>query len=153
LQAPPRRMVPALARNGASVWTTVHTRRGRRNRFLSARGNHPSPMAPAPLPADPLALLLAAVLDPSAARPSGRLRPLVVGWPHPVVRLPRRRRAGLVAPTGLQQQHGETFPGIDESCAMGCSVHRPGSYLPSSPPPSRPLQTGFRYPFESLLSL
>jgi hypothetical protein len=31
------------------------------------------------MPADPLALLLAAVLDPAAARPSGRLRPLVVG--------------------------------------------------------------------------
>jgi hypothetical protein len=41
---------------------------------------------PAPMPADPQALLLAAVLDPAAARPSGRLRPLVLGWPHPVVR-------------------------------------------------------------------
>ncbi len=32
---------------------------------------------------DPAALdrLLAAVLDPAAARPSSRLRPLVVGWP------------------------------------------------------------------------
>ena len=55
-------------------------------------------MAPAPMDPAALALLLAAVLDPAAARPSGRLRPRVVGWPHPVVRLPRRHRAGLVAP-------------------------------------------------------
>lgn len=45
---------------------------------------------------DPFDLLLMAVFDPSKARPSGRLRPVVVGRPHPVVRLPRLRRAGLV---------------------------------------------------------
>jgi hypothetical protein len=51
---------------------------------------------------DPAALdrlLLAAVLDPAAARPSGRLRPLVVGWPVGRVRRLRRvRRVGVVSP-------------------------------------------------------
>jgi len=40
---------------------------------------------------------LAALLDPAAARSSGRLRPRVVGWPvGRLRRLPRLRRAGLV---------------------------------------------------------
>lgn len=50
-------------------------------------------------PPDPLAALLAAVLDPAAARPPGQLRPLLIGRPHPLRRLPRRRRAGLVSPS------------------------------------------------------
>ncbi len=41
--------------------------------------------------------LLAAVLDPAAARPSGRLRPVVVGWPvGRLLRLRRVRRVGVV---------------------------------------------------------
>jgi hypothetical protein len=43
-------------------------------------------------PADPLAMIMAAVLDPAAARPAGRLRPLVTGWPVGVLR--RVRRSG-----------------------------------------------------------
>jgi hypothetical protein len=50
--------------------------------------------------ADPLAPLLTAVLDPAAARPSGRLRPLVVGG-HPLRRLPP---ASLGWPETLAQQ-------------------------------------------------
>lgn len=41
------------------------------------------------MPSDPLAALVAAVFDPTAARPSGRLRPVVIGRPRPVVRLRR----------------------------------------------------------------
>lgn len=48
------------------------------------------------MPADPLAPLLAAVFDPAVARPSGRLRPVVVGRPRPLVRLRRVRRVGVV---------------------------------------------------------
>lgn len=44
------------------------------------------PLAPAPMPADPLA----ALLDPAAARPSGRLRPRLIGRDHPLRRLPCR---------------------------------------------------------------
>jgi hypothetical protein len=45
---------------------------------------------------DPLALLLAAVLDPAMARPAGRLRPKVTGWHYPRRRLRRVRRVGVV---------------------------------------------------------
>jgi hypothetical protein len=55
-------------------------------------GTIPAPMDPAAL-----AQLLAAVLDPAAARPSGRLRPRVVGWPvGRLLRLRRVRRVGVV---------------------------------------------------------
>jgi hypothetical protein len=63
---------------------------------LSARGN-PERCALLPMPADPLAALVAAVFDPAVARPSGRLRPVVVGRPRPLVRLPRRRRVVVVS--------------------------------------------------------
>jgi hypothetical protein len=49
-----------------------------------------TPPRPAPLPTDPLSPLVAAVFDPAVARSSGCLRPLV--------RLPRRRRVGVVSP-------------------------------------------------------
>lgn len=52
------------------------------------------------MPADPLSALVAAVFDPTAARPSGRLRPVVVGWP--LVRLPRRRREREVSRRSLR---------------------------------------------------
>ena len=49
------------------------------------------------MPADPLAALVAAVFTPAAARPSGRLRPVVVGWPVAQLRRLRRvRRVGVV---------------------------------------------------------
>ena len=63
-------------------------------------------------------LILAAVFDPSKPRPSRRLRPLVVGRPHPLMRLPRRRRAGLLlSPSrdtitaGLDSRHPALRPG------------------------------------------
>jgi hypothetical protein len=49
-----------------------------------------------PMPADPLAALVATVFDPTVARPSGRLWPVVVGRPRPVVRLRRGRRVGVM---------------------------------------------------------
>jgi hypothetical protein len=48
------------------------------------------------MPADPLAPLVAAAFDPIAARPSGRLRPVVTVWPRPVVRLCRVRCVSVV---------------------------------------------------------
>lgn len=80
-----------------------------------------------PMDPDDLDRLLAAVLDPAAARPSGRLRPVVVGWPHPVVRLPRRRRAGLVGPAGPYGTTG--FSGQIE----GLSVVSPTAPLTYNP--------------------
>ena len=44
-----------------------------------------------------LDLLLEAITDPiTRRRVIGRLRPRMVGRPHPIVRLPRRRRPGLL---------------------------------------------------------
>jgi hypothetical protein len=50
-----------------------------------------------PMPADPLAPLVAAVFDPAAAPHPCRLRPVVVGRSRPLARLPRRRRVGVVS--------------------------------------------------------
>lgn len=51
---------------------------------------------PDPTPAE-LAYLLAVILDPALSRRAlGRLRPRVVGRPHPIRRLPRLQRHGLV---------------------------------------------------------
>ena len=60
----------------------------------------------------PLDLLLEAITDPGTRRRLiGRLRPRLVGRPHPIVRLPRRRRPGLLAlarcaSCGLDPVHG-----------------------------------------------
>lgn len=56
---------------------------------LSARGN-PGGVRLLPMPTDPLAPLVAAVFHPAAAPHPCRLRPVVVGRPRPLVRLPRR---------------------------------------------------------------
>jgi hypothetical protein len=61
---------------------------------LSARGN-PGGVRLLPMPADPLAPLVAAVFQPAAAPRLSRLRPVVIGRPRPVRRLPRRRRVAL----------------------------------------------------------
>jgi hypothetical protein len=64
---------------------------------LSARGN-PGGVRLLPMPPDHLAPLVAAVFDPVTAPRSGRLRPVMVGRPRPLVRLPRRRWVGVVRP-------------------------------------------------------
>ncbi len=50
-----------------------------------------------PDPTDELITILMAIIrDPSLARPSGRLRPLLVGMPHPKRRMGRWMRPGIV---------------------------------------------------------
>jgi len=61
------------------------------------------------MPTDPLAPLVAAVFDPAAAPHPCRLRPVVFGRPRPLVRLPRRRRAGVVRPPFCR--HSWSCPG------------------------------------------
>jgi hypothetical protein len=57
-----------------------------------------------------LALLLDALTDRKAQRRLiGRLRPRLIGRPHPIVRLPRRRRPGLL----------KMAPGIDRQSDTG----------------------------------
>jgi hypothetical protein len=75
---------------------------------LSARGN-PLLCCSAAMNCDSYDLILAAVFDPSKPRPSRRLRPVVVGRPHPLMRLPRRRRAGLL----LSPSRGTITAGLD----------------------------------------
>ena len=61
-----------------------------------------------------LALLLEALTDRKAQRRLiGRLRPRLFGRPHPIVRLPRRRRPGLLS----------LAPGMDRQPPTGESVH------------------------------
>lgn len=75
---------------------------------------------------DPAALdrLLAAVLDPATARPSGRLRPVVVGWPVGRVRRLRRvRRVGVVSPFPRRYLPGTRF-----------GTRGPGPAEPQAPP-------------------
>lgn len=75
---------------------------------LSARGN-PLLCSSAAMNCDSYDPILAAVFDLSKPRPSRRLRPVVVGRPHPLMRLPRRRRAGLV----LSPSRGTITAGLD----------------------------------------
>jgi len=82
------------------------------------------------MPTDPLAPLVAAVFQPAAARPSGRLRPVVVGRPRPLVRLRRRHLVWLT-----RGCHGPTVwhrPRTPQTLAMPPSAPSPDSADPAA---------------------
>jgi hypothetical protein len=58
----------------------------------SLRGRPAAAPVPAPDPLEALAASLLPIVFSASPPRSSRLRPVVIGWPHPVVRLPRRVR-------------------------------------------------------------